>query len=95
MVVDKIISLEKYKEDSSPSSSGECKCLSCGNKWVGVTPIGVIWMECPSCGLIRGRFIHHHERDGSKWVCNCGNDLFYITPKGCYCPNCGDWQKGF
>ncbi len=90
-----LVSLEKYKEDNALHSSGECKCLACDYKWVGVVPIGTIWLECPKCHLMRGRFIYHCQREDSYWTCKCGNELFYITHEGCYCPNCGLWQKGF
>ena len=74
---------------------GEARCLSCGHKWVSVAPIGVLWLECPECHCMKGRYVHPNERDVPHWKCNCGNDLFYVTPDGYYCPNCGEWAEGF
>lgn len=28
---------------------GPCECLDCGNKWVGVWPLGADDLECPNC----------------------------------------------
>lgn len=81
--------------DKRPYFEGECFCLDCKHKWVGIAPRGVVWLECPKCGLVRGRFKYQIERAGHHWFCNCGNELFCVTPDGYYCPNCGEWQIGF
>lgn len=76
-----------------PHSSGEATCLACKHEWVAVAPSGVVWMECPACGLMRGRYkFHHCHVDKKHWTCNCGNDLFSLTPDFIYCPNCGARQ---
>ena len=90
-----VIDLMQAKQKREPHLSGKARCLSCKHEWVAVAPVGVIWMECPSCTLERGRYVAHAERDSMRWGCNCGNDLFYATPDGFYCPNCGEWQHGF
>ena len=90
-----VIDLQAARQEREPHSAGKARCLACKHEWVAVAPIGVTWMECPSCTLERGRFIAQHERDGEHWNCNCGCDLFYATPDGFYCPNCGEWQHGF
>jgi len=86
-----IISLDDLK----PHMSGEARCLLCGHKWVSVSPTGTIWLECSECHTMKGTYIYPAIRDGAHWTCNCGNDLFYATPDGFYCPNCGEWQRGF
>ena len=90
-----VIDLKSARQEREPHSAGKAKCLACKYEWVAVAPIGVTWMECPSCTLERGRFVAQHERDTKHWHCNCGCDLFYATPDGFYCPNCGEWQHGF
>lgn len=82
-------------DDKRPHLSGNAKCLGCGHIWVAVAPIGTIWLECPNCSSIKGRHIYPVERSVDRWVCNCGNDLFYMSINGVYCPNCGEWQTGF
>ena len=91
-----VISLAEKREESGPHLSGIAICLDCKHEWVAVAPIienEFNWLECPSCGLMKGRFKYHYERDGEQWECNCGNDLFHVKPKGIYCPNCGQWQE--
>lgn len=73
--------------------SGSAKCIACQHKWEGVAPVGTTWLECPSCSLLRGRFINCVDRPNDTWHCDCGNELFVITRGGAYCPNCGVWQK--
>ena len=93
----KLVSLAKWQEEHTPTLQGSAICLSCRHRWRAVMPLeaGVVWIECPQCLLMRGRFINPVERDGLHWTCNCGNDLFYAMEHGMYCPNCGSWQKGF
>lgn len=92
---DKFIDLAAWKEENTPHLSGKALCLACRHEWAAVAPVGTVWLECPSCTLSRGRFVNAVEREGAHWHCACGNDLFYATPDGFYCPNCGVWQKGF
>lgn len=77
-------------------NSGKARCMACRHEHVAVAPVGVVWMECPECHAMKALFIGACERQGeAHWTCNCGNDLFHATPEGFYCPNCGEWQKGF
>lgn len=95
-----VISLSEKREETMPHITGIAICLSCKHEWVQITAVVSaesfnLWFECPECGLARGRYKYQHERAGEHWTCNCGNDLFHITRKGIYCPNCGGWQGGF
>lgn len=93
-----IINLAQAKQDREPhieAVEGKARCLACRHEWIAVAPVGVVWMECPSCSLERGRYIAQIERPGEHWHCNCGNELFFATNDGFYCPNCGTWQNGF
>jgi hypothetical protein len=83
-----------FKEEQQ--LSGLAKCFGCKHEWDAIAPIGTVLMECPNCLLEKGRFYREIQRtDLLHWHCKCGCDLFYITQEGCYCPNCGEWQKGF
>lgn len=86
-----VIDLQAHR----PHLSGEAKCLSCNHEWAAVAPIGTVWLECPECGLEKGRLAGTVYRDEHHWHCNCGNELFYVTANVYYCPNCGLDQKGF
>lgn len=87
-----VIDLAAARLEREPHSSGTAICLDCKHEWVAVAPADMQWLECPSCGLVRGRFKFQFEKDCKHWVCNCGNDLFHVTPEGTYCPNCGEWH---
>lgn len=89
------INLEQWKAENGLKLEGEAQCLACGEHWVGSTPIGTTWIECPKCGSERGVFRYPIEYMTKHWFCTCGGSLFYITPKGCYCPACGLYQKGY
>lgn len=75
--------------------SGKARCLQCQYEWVGVAPVGTVWLECPSCHTHHGTYIAQVEREEEHWQCDCGNPLFYVTKSGIYCPMCGCWQQGF
>jgi len=84
-----------FPEKDDPHCSGEAICLICKHTYVAVVPTGVTFFECPACGVHKVIFKYACERSDPHWQCNCGNKLFYLTPKGLYCPNCGDWQFGW
>ena len=75
--------------------AGEAFCLRCKHEWVGVAPIGADQLECPSCLTMKGVFRFPFEpKVGEVWrECGCGNHLFYLTPEGHLCPNCGIYQS--
>lgn len=90
-----VVEFKKPESVGESTLHGKARCLDCKREWEAVMPLGTLWLECPSCFLVRGRMIYDVQRDGSEWYCNCGNDLFRATPNGFYCPNCGEWQNGF
>ena len=61
----------------------------CRHEWQAVAPVGTTWLECPACTLLTGRFVGPVHKEGLYWMCNCGNDLFYVTTTGGYCGVCG------
>jgi hypothetical protein len=92
-MTDNVVSFADAKAAREPHYTGENRCLECGHEWVAVRPVATEtwWLECPSCGLHKGRPIGPYKREMPHWTCNCGNDLFCITPHGPYCPHCGVW----
>lgn len=87
----KIFTFDDYAPN--PHLSGEARCLTCGHTWVAIAPSGTVWLECPECKTEKGRFCGPVEESGEHWTCNCGCDLFHISRKGIYCPNCGVRQN--
>lgn len=72
-----VISLAKAREEREPHWSGECICLACQHKWVGVGPMDTIsGLECPSCSLPQGHTRHPFGApDGALLlVCKCGSE---------------------
>ena len=81
-------------QDHLPHCHGDALCLDCKHEWVARATLPTEWLECPNCGLEKGRFKYTYVRGDVHWEGECGNDLFKITPQGIYCPNCGVWQVG-
>ena len=75
--------------------SGMARCLACKHEWVQVLEGSELFFPCPSCSLEHGHFMYTMVRKEPHWQCNCGNTLFSMVSGGIYCPECGDWQKGF
>lgn len=88
-----VLQLSKPKpepEGSGITTQGVCLCLDCRHEWNGVADVETDWLECPNCGLVRGRFkCWHVHQEEDHWTCKCGNDMFCITTERTYCPNCG------
>lgn len=81
--------------EARPHTTGRARCLDCKHEWIAVAPCEMVWLDCPSCTLVRGRYIFNFERSGYHWTCQCGCDLFHVSAIGVYCPNCGEWQYGW
>ena len=71
-----VISFQQAKEDREPHWSGPCVCLGCRHEWHGVAPVGTTILECPSCGLMKGRtkFLFGADEGDQFFICNCGSE---------------------
>jgi|GEM_PF-5544984 len=74
--------------------AGQAFCLGCGHEWTAVAPTGTTQLECPSCKAHKGRWKFEFAPTDGQMVreCDCGNQLFYLTPEGHMCANCGIYQ---
>ena len=82
----------KTKEREVPCLSGPARCCACRHDWVAVSsPVGTDWLECPSCHLMKGRYLHPAwpKDDEDVWICACGCDAFRIMRTEIFCINCG------
>lgn len=74
--------------------SGMFVCGACHHEWEDVAPVGTTHVDCPNCGRAWGAAKNAVEPEYS-WRCNCGESLFWLTPKGALCRRCGiittDW----
>jgi hypothetical protein len=91
-----VVSFQKAKEERSPHWAGSCKCVGCGHEWVGVGPMGTMWVDCPSCEMPKGtpKFPFGGGEAGDLvLVCNCGSEaLTAFHRKGKFrlqCMGCG------
>lgn len=88
-----VVDLAAERSKRSTHIEGKALCIGCKHEWQAVAPAGTTWLECPECHAEKGIFRFRNMRiDEPHWTCSCGNDLFHVTPKGTYCPNCGCWQ---
>jgi len=74
--------------------AGEAFCFHCKHEWIATAPTGATQLECPKCGSLKGIFKFPACVEEGQLIrqCKCGNDLFYLTPEGHLCPNCGIYQ---
>lgn len=88
----KIVSFAKPSE---LTMTGDAFCIGCDYQWVAVAPVGTVQLECPGCRSMKGiwKFCCKPEPDLLVRECNCGNQLFYLTPEGHCCANCGTYQR--
>lgn len=88
-----VVQLDDHRPD--PHLGGEAVCFACKHKWAAVCPVGVLWLECPSCTLLRGRLVHPVRTDTPHWTCACGSEVFHLTEMETYCCNCGEEVVGW
>lgn len=82
------------RQQETQTGEGEAFCIACGHTWRAVAPTGTVDLECPACRTMKGkwRFEFRPAPGQMVRVCNCGNQLFYLTPDGHLCANCGIYQ---
>jgi hypothetical protein len=82
------------EETGQPHGAGDAFCMGCSHTWAAVAPCGETTFECPACHAKKGHWVFEFTPPEDKiWTCNCGNQLFNITPRGTFCPNCGDYMR--
>ncbi len=87
-------SFEEARMKKIPHTAGEAMCHACYHKWIAVAALEreSQWLKCPKCGLNRGYYEAPPVRpDKLVRACECGGQLFYITPDGPYCALCARW----
>lgn len=82
------------EDQGVPTMTGEAFCILCDKEWVATAPVGTVWLECPDCHVQKGLFAFPAMPPEGTYVreCDCGNQLFILTPDGHFCPNCGQYQ---
>lgn len=90
-----VVPFSKKPEPPKQWASGEAFCISCGHRWVAVVETGTKHFECPGCRRHTGQYLFGFMPSEGQLVrsCNCGNQLFYLTPDGHMCANCGTYQS--
>jgi hypothetical protein len=85
----------KSKEVDTQTASGEAFCIGCGEEWIAIAETGTLQLECPVCKTMKGKFRFEFCVAEGELVreCNCKNRLFYLTPLGHMCANCGICQE--
>lgn len=78
-----------------PTAKGQAFCMACAHEWTAVVPVGEPRLECPGCHRMTGMFKFEFvpPEDTMVLTCECGNQLFYMTPNGRLCPSCGDYRR--
>lgn len=83
-----------FPQRDDPHVAGEAICLCCKHEWIATAPVGTHQLDCPECDTSKGVFKYPVEpRSEYIWQCDCGSNLFFVTPDffQCYC--CGDIQE--
>lgn len=81
-----VISLAAAREERQPHWSGTVHCVGCQHEWVGVAPMGTMWLDCPNYELPKGHPKHLFGADvgDSEFSCVCGGQALtaYVRAKG-------------
>jgi Zn finger protein HypA/HybF involved in hydrogenase expression len=96
---DKVVDIRSARgKKRSPEmyAVGTVLCLNCKHKWEEESDVEHTWFTCPNCSLIRGARLGPFARvDEGHFTCECGSQLFNISEKGAYCPNCGGTHEDY
>jgi len=85
----------RRREPEKQHGTGMAFCIGCGHEWVAVAEAGTTVLQCPECQAHKGKWCFEFYPASGQLVrqCNCGNQLFYMTPDGHMCANCGIYQE--
>ena len=85
----------EFKKPSAPHAHGDAFCFQCNHSWIAVAPAGTVQLECPSCHTMKGLYKFPFSVSEGELLreCSCGCQLFYLTPEGHLCTNCGIYQQ--
>ncbi len=80
-----------------PHLEGETVCLACGDRSVGVAPLGVAWMDCGVCGASKKIFSNPVANDVPVWHCVSCSGVFFLIESGniARCAVCGKKHSDF
>jgi hypothetical protein len=89
-----VVRFPLLKEPEVQHGYGEAFCIACNCTWGACAPTGTTVLECPNCKAMKGHFKFKFAPADGQFVyeCDCGNQLFYLTPDGHLCANCGVYQ---
>jgi len=75
-----VIDFAAAKEARTPHWEGRCRCIGCKHEWHGVAPIGVMFVDCPSCGEHKGHpYYPFGASDGDLvFQCVCGSEALTV-----------------
>lgn len=88
---------DEYHEGDGPHLRGEAFCGACKHEWYAVVPVDAAChqhFECPDCHRMWGTMKHVFVPE-TVWTCNCGEQLFWLTPTGASCRRCGMLATGW
>ena len=94
-MVSSIVDLEAFRVQKAQTGVGQAFCIQCDHQWTATVPTGVVRLECPKCHTLKGLLKFEYKPPTGQLVreCDCGNQLFYLTPEGHMCCNCGIYQR--
>ena len=86
---------EVRRDPNRQYGEGEAVCLNCQHTWTAIVETGTTQLECPKCHTMKGLLKYPYSVVEGSYLrtCNCGNQLFYLTPEGHLCPQCGIYQE--
>lgn len=77
-------------------ASGEAFCIRCKYTWAAVAETGTTQLACPECACLTGHWKFGFAPGPGDFVgvcSHCDNQLFYLTPLGHLCANCGIYRS--
>ena len=89
--VSNVVSLDSRR----PHHACPAVCISCKFEFTAVAPAGVLWFDCPECGLEKATWKHTFSFVKGTLIrsCDCGNALFFQSQDGILCALCGKMHE--
>ena len=84
----------KFNKKPTKDVMYEAYCVDCEFGWVALAPENTAVCRCPMCKGVTND-LQELDSENTRWICECGFDVFHVTNMEISCARCGETQASF
>jgi hypothetical protein len=84
----------KFNKKPNRDVMFESYCVDCEFGWVALAQENATFCKCPLCNTVTVD-MQELDSENTRWVCECGFDVFHVSNIEISCAQCGETQASF